>query len=250
MAIARETVRLGLAARGAAKIKVRQPLHEAVVVAAGRERDGDRAPRRRRARGAQRQGAALRRAGRRARLLRRSSRTTARSGRASARRCRRSPAAVAALDPAHVAAALRDGRARRRHHRRPRAHARPPTTCSSRCAPLEGYQLEREGSHAVALELAIDDEPAPRGPRARDRPRRPARAQGRRPGRRRPHRAVLGGDEATARRRARARGLPRGRGAGASVALGDGRRRPAHRREDRRRDGRLARDGRPTTAGL
>ena len=24
--------------------------------------------------------------------------------------------------------------------------------------PLEGYQLEREGSHAVALELAIDDE--------------------------------------------------------------------------------------------
>ncbi|MGH2899757.1 MAG: class I tRNA ligase family protein, partial [Solirubrobacteraceae bacterium] len=39
MAIARETVRLGLAARGAAKIKVRQPLHEAVVLAAGRERD-------------------------------------------------------------------------------------------------------------------------------------------------------------------------------------------------------------------
>jgi isoleucyl-tRNA synthetase len=24
--------------------------------------------------------------------------------------------------------------------------------------PLEGYQVEREGSHAVALELAIDDE--------------------------------------------------------------------------------------------
>ena len=24
--------------------------------------------------------------------------------------------------------------------------------------PLEGYQLEREGSHAVALELALDDE--------------------------------------------------------------------------------------------
>src|SRR5207237_5700873 len=38
MAIARETVRLGLAARGGAKLKVRQPLHEAVVVAAGRER--------------------------------------------------------------------------------------------------------------------------------------------------------------------------------------------------------------------
>ena len=33
MAVARETVRLGLAARGQAKIKVRQPLREAVVVA-------------------------------------------------------------------------------------------------------------------------------------------------------------------------------------------------------------------------
>jgi len=38
MALARETVRLGLGARGRAKIKVRQPLGEAVVVAAGRER--------------------------------------------------------------------------------------------------------------------------------------------------------------------------------------------------------------------
>src|SRR6202035_3756544 len=38
IAIARETVRLGLGARGQAKIKVRQPLREAVVVAAGRER--------------------------------------------------------------------------------------------------------------------------------------------------------------------------------------------------------------------
>ena len=35
MAVARETVRLGLAARGQAKLKVRQPLHEAVVVATG-----------------------------------------------------------------------------------------------------------------------------------------------------------------------------------------------------------------------
>ena len=37
MATARETVRLGLAARGHAQIKVRQPLREAVVVASGRE---------------------------------------------------------------------------------------------------------------------------------------------------------------------------------------------------------------------
>src|SRR5436190_5738133 len=39
MATAREAVRLGLAARGQAKVKLRQPLREAVVVAAGRERE-------------------------------------------------------------------------------------------------------------------------------------------------------------------------------------------------------------------
>ena len=38
MATVRETVRLGLAARGQAKLKVRQPLRAAVVVAAGSER--------------------------------------------------------------------------------------------------------------------------------------------------------------------------------------------------------------------
>jgi isoleucyl-tRNA synthetase len=39
MAVARETVRLGLGARGASKIKIRQPLGEAVVVATGAERE-------------------------------------------------------------------------------------------------------------------------------------------------------------------------------------------------------------------
>ena len=38
MAAARETVRLGLAARGQAQMKVRQPLGAAVVVATGAER--------------------------------------------------------------------------------------------------------------------------------------------------------------------------------------------------------------------
>ena len=38
MRIARQTVRLGLGARGKAKVKLRQPLAEAVVVADGRER--------------------------------------------------------------------------------------------------------------------------------------------------------------------------------------------------------------------
>ena len=46
--------------------------------------------------------------------------------------------------------------------------------------PLEGYQVEREGSHAVALELEIDDAAADRGLGARHRPRRADSARGRR----------------------------------------------------------------------
>ena len=68
--VAREAVRLGLAARGQSKIKLRQPLRAAVVVATGARARGDRAARRRRARGAQREGAALRLRRRRARPAR------------------------------------------------------------------------------------------------------------------------------------------------------------------------------------
>jgi isoleucyl-tRNA synthetase len=66
-------------------------------------------------------------------------------------------AAVAALDPGHVAAAVREGR--------PigiaidgREHPLEPDDLVLAMKPLDGYQLEREGSHAVALELALDDE--------------------------------------------------------------------------------------------
>ena len=64
MAVARETVRLGLAARAQAKLKVRQPLRAAVVVATGFEREAiermaDDRPRR-----AQRPRAAVRLGGR------------------------------------------------------------------------------------------------------------------------------------------------------------------------------------------
>ena len=66
-------------------------------------------------------------------------------------------AAVEALDPAHVAAALREGRAIGvavdGHD-----HQLDADDLLLAMAPLEGYQLEREGSHAVALELAFDDE--------------------------------------------------------------------------------------------
>ena len=66
-------------------------------------------------------------------------------------------AAVAALDPAHVAETLRAGRAIGiaidGHD-----HMLDADDLVLAMAPLEGYQLEREGSHAVALELEIDVE--------------------------------------------------------------------------------------------
>ena len=66
-------------------------------------------------------------------------------------------AAVAALDPAHVGEALREGRTIGVAVDG-RDHELGADDLLLAMAPLEGYQLEREGSHAVALELALDDE--------------------------------------------------------------------------------------------
>jgi len=64
--------------------------------------------------------------------------------------------AVAALDAGHVAEALREGRQVGvfidGHD-----HALGGDDLQLVMSPLEGYQLEREGSHAVALELKLDD---------------------------------------------------------------------------------------------
>ncbi len=158
MALARETVRLGLGARGKAKIKVRQPLREAVVVADGREREAIerladivREELNVRAR-------ALRRRRRGAGQLRGQGQLPHARARCSARRCRWRREAIAALDPAHVAAALRDGGDDRHRGRRARAHALGARTCCSAMRAPEGYSVEREGAHAVALDLAIDDD--------------------------------------------------------------------------------------------
>jgi isoleucyl-tRNA synthetase len=156
MAVAREAVRLGLAARGQAKLKVRQPLRAAVVVATGRER------------------AAIERL---ADVVREELNVKAISFAAAAdelgsvevkpnyralgpRFGRHMPdvaRAIAGLDPAHVVAALREGR--------PVAisvgghdHELSADDLVIAMRPLEGYQVEREGGHAVALELALDDD--------------------------------------------------------------------------------------------
>jgi len=156
MAIARETVRLGLAARAGAKIKVRQPLHESVVVAAGRERDA-----------IERLGDVVRDELNVKQLrfvsqadelgsytLKPNYRTLGpRFGKAMPQVAE----AVAALDAGHVAAALRAGRPVgifiEGHD-----HTLGPDDVQLAMAPLAGYQLEREGSHAVALELTVDED--------------------------------------------------------------------------------------------
>ncbi|MDP2711849.1 MAG: isoleucine--tRNA ligase [Solirubrobacteraceae bacterium] len=156
MAIARETVRLGLAARGAAKIKVRQPLHECVVVADGRER------------------AAIERLGevvreelnvKRLRFVTQADELGSHTLKPNYRTLgprfgKQMPLvaeAVAGLDADRVAQSLREGRGVGvfidGHD-----HTLAADDLLLALAPLQDYQLEREGSHAVALELSIDDD--------------------------------------------------------------------------------------------
>jgi isoleucyl-tRNA synthetase len=156
MSVARETVRMGLTARSTAKVKLRQPLHEAVVVAAGPER------------AAIERLADVVRAELNIKVLRFVERADElgsyeikpnyrtlgpRFGKAMPRVA----IAVESLDPAHVASTLRAGG--------PVAvvidghdHELTADDLLMALKPLDGYQLEREGSHAVALELALDDD--------------------------------------------------------------------------------------------
>ena len=157
MAVARETVRLGLAARGHGKLKVRQPLRAAGRGRGGRGARGDRADR----------------------ATSCSTSSTSRSCASSSeagelgsyevkpnyralgprfgKQMPQVAAAVEALEPAHVAGALRDG-GRVAISVDGHDHELGADDLSLAMQPLEGYQLEREGSHAVALELELDDE--------------------------------------------------------------------------------------------
>jgi len=156
MAVARQTVRLGLAARSQAQLKVRQPLHAAVIVATGAERE------------AIARMAEVVREELNVRELRFVSEADE-LGEVEIKPNYRSlgprfgkqmplvAAAVAALDPAHVTAALRDGRPigiNVAGH----DHELVADDLLISMKPLPGYQVEREGSHAVALELEIDEE--------------------------------------------------------------------------------------------
>ncbi len=161
MAIARETVRLGLGARGQAKIKVRQPLAEAVVVAAGRER------------------AAIERLAdvvreelnvRRVRFVAGAEELGHYEVKANYRRLgplfgKQMPLAaeaITALDPAAVAAAVRgldeNGRTGLGISVAGREHTLTAEDVILTMRAPEGYSVEREGAHAVALDLTIDED--------------------------------------------------------------------------------------------
>jgi isoleucyl-tRNA synthetase len=182
MALARETVRLGLGARGKSKIKVRQPLGEAVIVADGREREA-----------IERLADIVREElnVRRMRFVAAAEELGTYEIKANYRTLgptfgKDMPLAadaIAALDPARVAAALRageleDGAVSAAHHRHldgeetgegervggigitvaGREHTLSAEDVILTLRAPDGYSVEREGAHAVALDLAIDDD--------------------------------------------------------------------------------------------
>jgi isoleucyl-tRNA synthetase len=152
----RETVRLGLAARAQATLKIRQPLRAAVVVATGEER------------------AAIERLEdliveelnvKDVRFVSEADELGEVELKPNYRALgprfgKQMPivaAAVAALAPAHATAAFKQGKnvaiAIDGHD-----HELSAEDVVVSMKPLPGYQVEREGSHAVALELEVDDD--------------------------------------------------------------------------------------------
>ncbi|HWG07534.1 MAG TPA: isoleucine--tRNA ligase [Solirubrobacteraceae bacterium] len=160
MAMARETVRLGLGARGKSKIKVRQPLGEAVVVASGREREA-----------IERLADVVREElnVKRVRFVAAAEELGSyevkpnyrKLGPVFGKSMPRAADAIAALDPARVAAALRQDGAGAGEPIGITVDGREHTLSADEViltmrAP-DGYSVEREGAHAVALDLAIDE---------------------------------------------------------------------------------------------
>ncbi|MBO0769330.1 MAG: isoleucine--tRNA ligase, partial [Solirubrobacterales bacterium] len=156
MAVARETVRLGLAARAGAKLKLRQPLRAAIIVATGEERTAIESL------------TDIIRDELNVHELRFVANADELSdvelkpnwkalGPRFGKDMPRAAEAISGLDANHAAARLRAGDtvgiavggAE---------HELSAEDLQIGMKPLAGYQLEREGSHAVALELEIDAE--------------------------------------------------------------------------------------------
>jgi len=156
MSLARETVSLGLAARGQAKIKVRQPLGEAVIVAEGREREA-----------IERLADVVREElnVRRVRFVAGAEDLGSYEVKANYRTLGplfgsdmpNAAEAIAALDPGRIAAAMRDGGAIGISVGG-RDHTLTADDVIVTMRAPEGYSVEREGAHAVALDLEIDED--------------------------------------------------------------------------------------------
>ena len=152
MQVARDAVELGRAARAQAKVKVRQPLREAVVVAADRERE---------AIGRfeaivleELNVKSVRYVSEADELGSFELKPNYRSlGPRFGKRMPQAAAAIAALD----ARALREGGSVAIHVDG-KEHRLEPDDLQQVLQPLEGYQVERSGTHAVALDLKLDDE--------------------------------------------------------------------------------------------
>jgi isoleucyl-tRNA synthetase len=152
MQVVRDAVELGRAARGHAKMKVRQPLREAVVVAADRER-------------AAIEGLesllqdelnvkSVRYVSEAEELGRFEVKPNYRAlGPRFGKHMPQVAAAISALDPAR----LRDGGGAGINFDG-QEHQIGPDDVLITLQPLEGYQVERSGTHAVALNLELDDD--------------------------------------------------------------------------------------------
>jgi isoleucyl-tRNA synthetase len=156
MEAVRLTVELGRAARAQAKAKVRQPLRRAVIVANEAER------------AAIESRAGLVRAelnvkeldfvSEEAELVRYSAKPNYRSlGPRFGRRMPQVAAAVEALDPGHVAAVLADG-GEIGIAIDGTDHSLGAEDITLALQPLQGYEVEAEAGHAVALALELDEE--------------------------------------------------------------------------------------------
>ncbi|HEV3379201.1 MAG TPA: isoleucine--tRNA ligase, partial [Thermoleophilaceae bacterium] len=152
MRVVRDAVELGRAARGHAKMKVRQPLREAVVVAADREREAI-------------EGLeellkdelnvkSVRYVSEADELGRFELKPNYRAlGPRFGKQMPQIAAAIAALDPSRLRAGGRTG-----INVEGQEHEIGPDDVQIVLQPLDGYQVERSGTHAVALNLELDDE--------------------------------------------------------------------------------------------
>ena len=152
MQVVRDAVELGRAARAHAKLKIRQPLREAVVVAADRER------------GAIGQLEDLLKEELNVKSVRYVSEADELGqfelkpnyralGPRFGKQMPQVAAAIAALDPARLRAGERVGL-----NFNGQDHEIGPEDVTMVLQPLEGYQVERSGTHAVALNVELDDE--------------------------------------------------------------------------------------------